>query len=81
MVILLDAQLVTWTPIRTIFEPPTNAVLPAQGAAFKATAFLDVCSAVIWFGGKSQHSQVALVSAGRLVLSIVSDTVDTGNQL
>lgn len=66
-----------------IFEPPSSAVLPAQACltTFKAIVFLDVCSAVIWFCGKSRHSQVALVSAGGLVLSTASDIVDTGNQL
>lgn len=71
LMFLFDAWLVThqdkagvFTPI--IFEPPTNAVLPAQVclAAFKAIVSLDVCSAVICFCGKSRHPQMALVSAG-----------------
>lgn len=66
---------------RIIFEPPNNAVLIAQVylAVSEDIVLMDVCSSEIC--GKSWYSQVALVSAGVLVLSIVSDIAGSRNQL
>lgn len=66
-----------------IFEPPNNAVLTAKVclAASKATVLVNMCSSAIWFCGKSWHPQVALISAGMLVLSIISDVAGSRNQL
>lgn len=66
-----------------IFEPPNDKMLTAQvfHAGPEDIVLMDVCSSAVWFCGKSWHSQMDSVSAGMLVLSIISDIASSRNYL